>query len=564
MFEQRKGSAACKRLFSYGNQNIKRLAILASSCLLLFLILRQFPLTSERASGLFASIDKCKSFPLGDLNCFSVTRNSSEAISNEKQEDVGKERKDVSVDVTKHEDVGEKRKDVSVDVAKYDSCHGKYIYMHNLPIQFNDYFIKNCKDMCCPFTFMCEYFSNLGLGSEIRNKKVLTKTGWFDTNQFALELIFHNRMKNYKCLTHNSSLASAIYVPFYAGLDIGRYLWNFNTSIRDTNTFQLIKWLRQQPEWKYMFGKDHFLVLGRISWDFVRHDDVDSAWGNKLMILPESKNMTFLSIESTAFTRNDFAIPYPTFFHPSRDKEVFDWQNRMRRLERKNLFCFAGAPRPESKDSVRGEIIEQCQASRANCKLLDCDWRPNSDCYNPAKIMKLFESSNFCLQPPGDSYTRKSTFDSIVAGCIPVFFHPGSAYIQYIWHLPKNYSKYSVYIPEYLVREKNVSIEKVLLGISEKEVSRMREEVVRLIPKVIYSNPASRLETVEDAFDKAVKGVVERVEKRRRESREGKDSSMDFPEGASWKYYLTGTTGKHEWDRFFYPAAAAETSSSMS
>jgi hypothetical protein len=36
----------------------------------------------------------------------------------------------------------------------------------------------------------------------------------------------------------------------------------------------------------------------------------------------------------------------------------------------------------------------------------------------------------------------------MLAGSIPVFFHPGSAYVQYIWHLPKNYTRYSVFIPE--------------------------------------------------------------------------------------------------------------------
>lgn len=45
----------------------------------------------------------------------------------------------------------------------------------------------------------------------------------------------------------------------------------------------------------------------------------------------------------------------------------------------------------------------------------------------------------------------------------------------------------------------------------------MREEVIRQIPRVIYANPRSRLETLEDAFDTTVKGVLERVEKIRRD-----------------------------------------------
>ncbi|KAJ0034215.1 hypothetical protein Pint_25628 [Pistacia integerrima] len=127
-------------------------------------------------------------------------------------------------------------------------------------------------------------------------------------------------MKQYKCLTSNSSLASAIYVPFYAGLNVGRHLWGFNTSVRDSSAFDMVKWLKAKPEWKRMWGRDHFFVAGRIAWDFRRRREIDSDWGNKLMSLPESMNMTMLTIESISWS-NEFAIPYPTYFHPSSERE---------------------------------------------------------------------------------------------------------------------------------------------------------------------------------------------------------------------------------------------------
>ncbi|RVW65821.1 putative xyloglucan galactosyltransferase GT11 [Vitis vinifera] len=235
--------------------------------------------------------------------------------------------------------------------------------------------------------------------------------------------------------------------------------------------------------------------------------------------------MTLLTIESSPWHRNDFAVPYPTYFHPSNDNEVFQWQNRMRRQRRRFLFSFAGAPRPNLPDSIRNQIIDQCSASRRKCKLLECGL-VGSKCHTPVNVMKMFQSSVFCLQPPGDSYTRRSVFDSILAGCIPVFFHPGSAYVQYLWHLPKNYTKYSVFIPGNSIKSGNASIEKILHRIPREEVVAMREEVIRLISKVIYANPKSRLETLEDAFDIAVKAVLERVETVRRDMREGRNSSL--------------------------------------
>ncbi|KAF5951072.1 hypothetical protein HYC85_013065 [Camellia sinensis] len=409
-----------------------------------------------------------------------------------------------------------------------DSCSGRYIYVHDLPSTFNTEILKNCSSLIKWFD-ICKYISNMGLGPRAADFRGIFQNNisWFETNQFLLEVIFHNRMNNYKCLTNNSSLASIIYVPFYAGLDIGRYLWGFNTSIRDSAPIELAKWVSEKPEWKSMGGRDHFFVAGRVTWDFRRQTDNDSDWGNKLMSLPEFKNMTILIIESysQAETSRDFAIPYPTYFHPSSDDEVFQWQNKLRKIKRQYLFSFAGAPRPNNEHSIRSQIINQCLDSGKKCKFLNCALGENK-CDNPTCVIDIFQRSKFCLQPSGDSSTRRSTFDSILAGCIPVFFDSRSAYEQYIWHLPKNYSKYSVFIPEDEIKGGKVNIGETLSRISEEEVAEMREEIVKLIPRIIYANPMSRLETLEDAFDIAIEGVLDRVEKIRKEMEGGKSTEF--------------------------------------
>ncbi|OIT29751.1 PREDICTED: probable xyloglucan galactosyltransferase GT11 [Nicotiana attenuata] len=431
------------------------------------------------------------------------------------------------------------------------SCEGRYIYVAEIPSRFNEDMLKHC-NLLNKWEDMCQYLVNMGLGPDLGNpQRVFSNKGWFTTNQFSLEVLFHNRMKQNDCLTNDSSKAAAVFVPYYAGFDVSRYLWDdFNTSMRDSGAIEVAKLLKEKPEWKTMWGRDHFMIAGRITWDFRRGIEEDKAWGNKLMLLPEAQNMTILTIESSPWNRNDFAIPYPTYFHPSSDNDVFQWQNRMRRLRRRVLFSFAGAPRPNLEESIRSEIMEQCLATRRKCRLLECKDLHNK-CNKPVHVMKLFQSSHFCLQPSGDSFTRRSTFDSILAGCIPVFFTPGSAYIQYIWHLPKDYTKYSVLIPEDDVRKKKVSIENVLSKIPRSQVAAMREEVIKLIPNVVYADPRSRLETVEDAFDLAVKGVLERVDVMRKEMRQGKNYSMIFDEEYSWKYYTFGTLEKHEWDHYF-------------
>uniref|UniRef100_A0A2P2K319 Xyloglucan galactosyltransferase n=1 Tax=Rhizophora mucronata TaxID=61149 RepID=A0A2P2K319_RHIMU len=225
-----------------------------------------------------------------------------------------------------------------------DSCLDQYIHVHDLLQKFNDDVIKNCSWLRKPWYETCPYLKNSRFGHRVENPSgdILEKC-WFQTNQFVLEILFHNRMKNYRCLTNDSSLASTIFVPFYAGLDVGRYIWTHNASTRDALGLDLVKWVAERPEWKRMWGRDHFFVPGRIAWDFHRRSDTDSYWGSKLLNLPEAMNMTILSIESTS-RGNEFALPYPTHFHPSSEIEILRWQNRIRKQERQYLFSFAGAP----------------------------------------------------------------------------------------------------------------------------------------------------------------------------------------------------------------------------
>jgi hypothetical protein len=68
-----------------------------------------------------------------------------------------------------------------------------------------------------------------------------------------------------------------------------------------------------------------------------------------------------------------------------------------------------------------------------------------------------------------------------------------------------------VFVPETGVRAGTVSIEATLRAIPAATVARMREEVVRLIPTVVYADPRSKLETLKDAFDVAVEGILDRV-----------------------------------------------------
>ena len=153
-------------------------------------------------------------------------------------------------------------------------------------------------------------------------------------------------------------------------------------------------------------------------------------------------------------------------------------------------------------------------------------------------MLELFLDSRFCLQPRGDSFTRRSMFDCMVAGAVPVLFWRRTAYDQYRWYLPSGRattgeSAWSVFIDPQALRVGNVSVRDVLEGISERRARRMQERVVEMIPRLVYASPSSDGlgDGMEDALDVALGGVLERMRRRRGSIVPREGQSHLHPEG---------------------------------
>ncbi|KAL8107410.1 hypothetical protein AgCh_023980 [Apium graveolens] len=166
--------------------------------------------------------------------------------------------------------------------------------------------------------------------------------------------------------------------------------------------------------------------------------------------------------------------------------------------------------RPDSPDSIRSVLINQCTlASTGTCKFQNCS---SGGCDQPESIIELFLESEFCLQPPGDSPTRKSVFDSLISGCIPVFFDPFTAYYQYSWHLPEDHGKYSMFIDQEEVRKSKVNVVEWLMKIPKKVRDDMRRYIVyELLPGLIYGDLSSDFEQFQDAFSITMNNLLEKV-----------------------------------------------------
>ncbi|AES94058.1 putative exostosin [Medicago truncatula] len=381
---------------------------------------------------------------------------------------------------------------------------GKGIYVYDLPSKFNKDLVGQCSDML-PWQDFCRYISNEGFGEPISK---LGK-GWYKTHQYSLELIFHSKVLKHPCRVYNENDAKLFYVPFYGGLDVLRWHFqNVSNDVKDSLSLELVKWLERQVNWKRNLGKDHVFVLGKISWDFRRTSD--SPWGTRLLELEKLQNPIKLLIERQPWHVNDIGIPHPTYFHPKSDNDIIDWQLKIIRSNRRNLVSFAGAARDHADDHIRSILINQCSSeSDGKCKFLNCS---SAKCNEPESIIELFVESEFCLQPPGDSPTRKSVFDSLISGCIPVLFDPFTAYYQYAWHLPEDYDKYSVFMDKKEVREMNVNVVERLGNISLRDRENMRRYIVyELLPGLVYGDHNAEFDKFQDAFAIAMNNLIERV-----------------------------------------------------
>jgi len=292
-----------------------------------------------------------------------------------------------------------------------------------------------------------------------------------NTSQFALFSIFLHRSLHYRCAVSNPEEANAFFIPYDV---FGDRMGNF---------YQEPEWMKQQfdpdahcraamrlyqalatatpqgERWLQRHqGRDHFVVnrfmvwkatCPGITWATTPGDFFDNTVklelegqvvGNRLVMgtLPEVAAETGLPASVLAHTlpaHHSHSVPYPSFFHDATAAGVtapsaFPWAPQ---FARRNMLAMYGGGMHGIATTLRGKLGKTCFRDK-RCQLVGVPHeRAERNASWFSTLARAMLGATFCLQPTGDSPSRKGMVDSVLLGCIPVLFE-GKQLTLWPWH----------------------------------------------------------------------------------------------------------------------------------
>eukprot|EP00966_Prymnesium_polylepis_P217017 5022935-Prymnesium_polylepis.1 len=134
-----------------------------------------------------------------------------------------------------------------------------------------------------------------------------------------------------------------------------------------------------------------------------------------------------------------------------------------------------------------------------------------------AAIIDAYNTSTFCLQPPGDTPTRKGVVDSLLLGCIPVLFDPLQRE-QWPWHWGSWAPNASVLLNGTVASSGRLDVFDALRAIPAARVRAMQEAIRAHAHVMQYATTETAVmhamhvvsARFEDAFDVLIRRAWER------------------------------------------------------
>lgn len=363
------------------------------------------------------------------------------------------------------------------------------IYIYDLPKKFNLEILK----IYDVWHARCYSFEFCGFGARLF--KLESGVHVHDSHQFSLEVLVHHLLQLSPYRTLDPEQADLFYIPAYIGLQC-LYASFDNVSATNKLINELFAYLQSQPY--FASGKPHFSSLAKIE------REMQSIGCCPYLLHPQSANITFLSIEretryQSALNQRVITVPYPSYIH--LDGSVTSRYQYLHSSSR-NVFILLAAGTRRS-NPYRSLILDQFRekthlsypeyiATNQRRSEFPMVMYITKECDHSAKYstVRWMLQSVFCLQPPGDSPTRKSFYDALLTGCVPVLFPYSGQGPVWAFQDRLNFTKFTVTIPyKYMMYSKNNSVYQYLAELPVQHVESLQREVQRVAHWFQYSIP---------------------------------------------------------------------------
>jgi len=204
-----------------------------------------------------------------------------------------------------------------------------------------------------------------------------------------------------------------------------------------------------------------------------------------------------LGFRATPSAENLHSIPYPSILSGLSQEDIRVWDDFLAEpRQRRHLVTGTWGPHGTAATmDMRETLQKQCEESDV-CEFTDLEGR--RDITNTELILDDKLHSTFCLEPTGDTPSRKGIIDDIIAGCIPVLLSPLQTRL-WPWHIG-HWENIAI-----TLEWPHPNVIEYLANIPAREVERLQENMEILIPRVTYSHPGSSRPT--DALETALQAI---------------------------------------------------------
>ena len=354
------------------------------------------------------------------------------------------------------------------------------IYVYELPPVFNTDISR-----CVTKKFArdrCWNFGNGGMGPELYRDRPISV---HDTHQFALEVILHHKFLNSPYRTYNQDEADYFFIPYYGGLACFCYQSNHNASIAMVDRF--VRYLATLAP--HQQGRPHVMGVAKIE----REEGskycpvLARNLGNVTLIGIEHESQRYIQKAYGMYNYPMIVAPYPSYGHfiPGSSSKI--------PVAIKNVFVFLAAGTRRS-NPFRTIILDQLPTTMESWETKTSHGSMNvtsimlatPECMGNHKnlTMKWMKHSVFCLQPEGDSPTRKSFFDAVLSLCIPVLFTYKHK-VRYPFDQTLDYPNFTITIPREEISK--TSIVEILKRVGNREIRDKQEGLQKVAPLLQYS-----------------------------------------------------------------------------